>query len=147
MFTCLKAQSIHLPETWDSALDFSSFGAIKILDRVANDSKLKFDSTAVLYVKYMVDTNESQTLPCISVSYYFLSDGGSPPQRSTRRYNPRSRVRSHLVDQAGETLGTPFWERLSFSPSQMRFVLSYALQWHSCERKTISPFQSRTFVN
>ena len=46
--------------------------------RVANDSKLKFDRTAVLYVKYVVDTNESQTLPCISVSYYFLSDDGSP---------------------------------------------------------------------
>ena len=97
LFTCLKAQSIHSPETWDSALDFSSFSAIKILDRVANDSKLKFDRTAVLYVKYVVDTNESQTLPCISVSYYFLSDGGSPPQRSTRRYNPRSRVRSHFM--------------------------------------------------
>ena len=79
LFTCLKVQSIHSPETWD----FSSFGAIKILDRVANDSKLIFARTAVLYVKYLVDTNESQTLPCISVSYYFLSDGGSPPRRST----------------------------------------------------------------
>ena len=144
LFTCLKAQSLHSPETWDSALDFSSFGAIKILDRVANDSKLKFDRTAVLYVKYVVDTN--QTLPCISVSYYFLSDGGSPTRRSTRTYiNPRSRVRSHF------TLGTPWsfsciTRRLSLSPSQMRFVLSYALVWRSCERKTISPFQSRTFV-
>ena len=105
LFTCLKAQSIHSPETWDSALDFSSFGAIKILDRVANDSKLKFDRTAVLYVKYVVDTNESQTLPCISVSYYFLSDGGSPPRRSTRRYNPRSRVRSHFSRSSGRNTG------------------------------------------
>ena len=67
LFTCLKAQIIHSPETWDSALDFSSFGAIKILDRVANDSKLKFDGTAVLYVKYVVDTNESQTLPLFHI--------------------------------------------------------------------------------
>ena len=71
---------------------------------VAYDSKLKFDSTVVLYAKYVVDTNESQTLPCICVSYYFRSDGGpgmveavlEEAQEDIIEYNPRSRVRSHF---------------------------------------------------
>ena len=39
-----------------------------------------------------------------------------------------------LVDEAGETPGTPwsFSCMTSTSPSQIRFVLSYALVWRSC---------------
>ena len=56
---------------------------------------------------YVVDNNESQTLPCICVSYYFHTDGGSPTRRSTRRYSPEVGSEVILVDEAGETPETP----------------------------------------
>ena len=50
-------------------------------------------------MKYVVDTNESQTLPCISVSYYFLS--------AQEDITPEVGSEVILVDEAGETPGTP----------------------------------------
>ena len=101
--------------------------------RVANDSKLKFDRTVVLYAKYVVDTNESQTLPCICVSYYFLSDGGSPTRRSTRRYNPMPEVGSEviLVDEAGETPGTP-WSFSCITSTTFSFAVPDAIRAQLC---------------
>ena len=92
LFTCLKAQSIHSPETWDSALDFSSFGAIKILVL-----RMK-DHTAVLYVKYVVDT-----FLFLIISFQMVE---ALLEEAQEDITPEVGSEVILVDEAGETPGT-----------------------------------------
>ena len=74
--------------------------------RVANDSKLKFDRTVVLYAKYVVDTNES----CLAFVFLITSFQMVEALLEEAQEDITPEVGSEviLVDEAGETPGTPF---------------------------------------
>ena len=85
----------------------------------------------MLYTKYVVDTNESPTVPCISVPYYFLSDGGSPTRRSTKSIIPEVGSEVILVDEAGETPGTP-WSFSCITSTTFSFAVPDAIRAQLC---------------
>ena len=105
--------------------------------RVANESKLKFDRTAVLYVKYVVDT-----FLFLIISFQMVE---ALLEEAQEDITPEVGSEVILVDEAGETPGTP-WSFSCITSTTFSFAVPDAIRAQLCtcvaflRKKNNSPF-------